>query len=179
MLYLNYIDSGVKDYFAAWISFNTSDRKTLGLIELGLVRQHFLCYTTSDILYFCHFHKHLLKNPGSNIFTAIGYNPSRTFLLQLKNQFPKVRTVTVFDDDLFGRILDCKVLLAYLKIEMNFKLQNGQVFFCYKSKDYAVPESIFSLHSFRTFTGMRSNNRTIKPKGAVSFRQLLAQKFII
>lgn len=166
--------------FATWIKFDSTDlilpEKTIGLILPGLVRQHFLFYSTADIACFCHFHQYLLKNQGSNIFSAIGFNPCATYLLQLKNRFPNARTVLVFDDDLLGRVLDCKVVLAYLGKQLSFKLYKEQLMFSYKKQEFAILESIFSLHRFRTLTGIRSNHRTIKPKGAASFKYLLAQQ---
>ena len=180
MLHLNYVDRYVLDYFKTFLDLtdNTvfSDVGTAGLIEPALVRQHFLCYTFFDVLYFCHFYRHLLKNQGSNVFSAIGFNPCTAYLLQLKQQFPQAKTITVFDDDLLGRVLDCKVLLAYIGKELRFKLYHDRLLFRYKSKDFAVPESNFTLHRFMTLTGIRSHHRTIKPKGAVSFALLLTQQ---
>jgi len=175
-----HIDFQVKDYFGSWIDFTAgysiAVEENLGVIVPNMVRQHFLFYTLMDVLCFCHFHPYLLKNRGSNIFTAIGFRPCQTYILHLKERFPNARFVAVFDDNLLGRVLDCIVLLAYIGKECSFKILNGEVLFNYKDQDFVVTESVFSLHRFRLLTGIRSNFRTIKPKGAVSFIQLLMQQ---
>src|SRR5690606_3898721 len=182
MLILNHIDRNVKDYFSSWIDFNLPEvikyENTAGLIEPVMVRQHFLFYSSADMLCFCHFHQNLLKNPGHNIFTAIGLNPCINFLLQLKSQFPKAKIVNVFDNDLLGKVMDCKVVLAYLGQQASFKLLKGQLSFSYKGNEFTVPASFFSLHRFRMLTGIRSNHRTLKPKGAISFFQLISQQYL-
>ena len=174
---IQYIDSRIKNYFAQWINFNliNSDLATLGLVEPAMVRQHFLFYSTWDILCFCHFHQHLLKNSGSNIFTAIGLNPCSSFIQSFKKQFPNVSTITVFDNNLLGKVLDCKVLMSFLGKDLSFKLQNDKIVFTYNARVFSVSEQLFSLHHFRCLTGLRYKLRTIKPKGAISFSELLAK----
>ncbi len=178
---IQYIDSRVKNYFAQWINFNlinsSSYVATLGLIEPAMVRQHFLFYSTWDILCFCQFHQHLLKNPGSNIFTAIGFNPCSNSIQSFKKQFPNASTITVFDNNLLGKVLDCKVLLSFLGKNLSFKIQNDKIVFIYNARVFSVSEQLFSLHHFRSLTGFRYKLRTIKPKGAISFSELLAKQF--
>lgn len=180
MLYLDHVDPRVQDYFADWMDFAftgiVANRETLGVIDPNIARQHFLFYTAMDALCFCHFYRQLLKNPGSNVFSAIGFNPCTEKLRQLKLQFPNARTIGVFDNTVLGRVLDCKVVLAHRKQEVSFVLIDGAVLFSYKGKDFVVPEAVFSLHRFRVLTGIRSNYRAIKPKGAISFAQLFAQQ---
>ncbi|WP_231388326.1 hypothetical protein, partial [Sphingobacterium hungaricum] len=101
------------------------------------------------MLCFCHFYQHLLKNIGSNVFSAIGFNPCTEKLGQLKKQFPNARTIGIFDDTVLGRVLDCKVVLACIRKEVSFELAHGAVLFSYRGKDFVVPEAIFSLHHFR------------------------------
>lgn len=183
MINLHRIDPRVLLYFSPWISVINDipimPEKTAGLLEVGMVRQHFLFYTAIDILCFCHFHQHLLKNNGSNIFSAIGINPCSISICHYAKQFIKVKIITVFDSDLLGKVLDCKVALALLGKETHFKLHQDKLLFTYKGNEFAVDESQFSLNYFFLLTGIRTNHRTIKPKGAVSFYQLLAQQSII
>jgi len=84
-----HIDFQVKDYFGSWIDFTAgysiAVEENLGVIVPNMVRQHFLFYTLMDVLCFCHFHPYLLKNRGSNIFTAIGFKPCKTYILHLKD----------------------------------------------------------------------------------------------
>ncbi|WP_262245796.1 hypothetical protein [Parapedobacter soli] len=169
-----YIDTGVLEYFAPWIgSDGCSLTGTAGTLEPSMARQHFLFHTAMDTLCFCQLHPKLLERPGSNVFTAIGLWPTASRMLELKTLFPNARTVGVFDDDLCGRVLDCKVALWQMRRDASFFLHNHKVTIIYRNSIFNVPVPNFSLHRFRKVTGMRSTYRTVKPKGCVSFSVLL------
>jgi len=174
---LQHIDSRVRDYFAPWMDITPAGAPILKAMESAaepyMARQHFLFHTAIDALCFCHLHPRLLDRPGSNVFTVIGLLPTATQLLTLRHRYPNARTVGVFDDDLCGRVLDCKVALWLMQRDTAFGLHDGQVVFMHKGSALRVPVPEFSLHRFRMLTGLRSTYRTIKPKGAVSFADLL------
>lgn len=181
MLALQHIDSRVRDYFAPWMDITPAGTPILKAMdsaaELHMARQHFLFYTAIDALCFCHLHPQLLGRPGSNVFTVIGLLPTAPQLLALRYRYPNARTVGVLNDDLCGRVLDCKVALWLMRRDTGFILVDGEVVFTYRDRTYRVPEPRFSLHRFRVLTGLRSAYRTIKPKGAVSFSAMLAYNF--
>src|SRR3546814_1004057 len=138
-----------------------------------MARQHCLFHTAIDALCFCHFHPNLLARVGSNVFTVIGLRPTAGQLLELKYGYTNARTIGVFDDDLCGRVLDCKVALWQMARDASFILDDGMVAFAYRGSDFLVPAPRFSLHRFRTLTGMRSTYRTLKPRGFVSFTTMV------
>jgi len=179
---LQWIDSRVRDYFAPWMDFGPAGMPILKAMgsaaEPYMARQHFLFHTAVDALCFCHLHPQLLGRPGSNVFSVIGLLPTAAQLLALGSRYPNARTVGVFDDDLCGRVLDCKVALWLMRRDTAFRLDDGQVIFTHKANRMCVPVPEFSLHRFRMLTGLRSTYRTVKPKGAVSFAALLAVKSV-
>lgn len=181
MLSLQHIDSRVRDYFAPWMDITPAGTPILkamdSVAEPHMARQHFLFHTAIDALCFCHLHPQLLGRPGSNVFTVIGLLPTAPQLLVLRSRYPNARTVGVFDDDLCGRVLDCKVALWLMRRDVVFRLDDGQVVLSHGGKPLRIPVPGFSLHRFRVLTGLRSDYRTIKPKGAVSFSAMLAYNF--
>lgn len=148
-------------------------KDTAGVVEPYMARQHLLFHTTIDVLCFCHLYPHLLSRQGNNVFTALGLLPNAEQIQVLKKRFPNARMVGVFDDDLCGRVLDCKVTLWKRYKDVSFTLIDKRVFFEYRGNNFDIPESKFSLHRLRTITGIRSSYRTIKPKGFVSFTSML------
>ncbi|WP_141202029.1 hypothetical protein [Sphingobacterium cellulitidis] len=177
---LTWIDSRVRDYFAPWMDITPAGIPILkameGATEPHMARQHFLFHTAIDALCFCHLHPRLLARPGSNVFTVIGLKPTAGQLLALGDRYPNARTVGVFDDDLYGRVLDCRVALWLMRRDTVFRLDDGQVTFSHRDSTVRIPVPEFSLHRFRVLTGFRSTYRTVKPKGAVSFAALLAHR---
>ncbi|MGO3305171.1 MAG: hypothetical protein ACTILG_00685 [Sphingobacterium sp.] len=177
MLSLQHIDSRVRDYFAAWMDITPAGTPILKVMDSAaephMARQHFLFHTAIDALCFCHLHPQLLGRPGSNVFTVIGLLPTATQLLALRYRYPNARTVGVFDDDLCGKVLDCKAALWLMRRDTVFRLDDGQVVFSHRGGQLRIPVPEFSLHRFRVLTGLRSAYRTIKPKGAVSFSAML------
>src|SRR3546814_16875479 len=89
-----------------------------------MARQHCLFHTAIDALCFCHFHPNLLARVGSNVFTVIGLRPTAGQLLELKYGYTNARTIGVFDDDLCGRVLDCKVALWQMARDASFILDD-------------------------------------------------------
>jgi hypothetical protein len=172
------IDPLVMDYFSHWLDYSNPDRITFigtaGMIEPNMARQHFLFHTATDALCFCHFYSHWIQKPGNNVFTALGQKPNSNQIQTLKKRFPNARFVGVFDDDLFGRVLDCKTTLWLMDRDASFILAESEVAVKYKGNIFRISAEQFSLHRFRLITGTRSNYRTIKPKGAVSFTTMLA-----
>jgi len=179
MQMLKQICPDVMDYFRPWFVTLTPDSVacfsgTAGVAEPHMARQHFMFHSAIDTLCFCHLYPHLLQKPGSNVFTALGSIPTAGQLQELKRLFPNARTVGVFDDDLCGKVLDCKVSLWQMNRDALFTLIDGKVSFNYKGNTFEIPKEKFSLHRFRTITGIRSSYRTLKPKGFVSFASMLA-----
>lgn len=178
MLWLKSIDPKLLDYFSPWIDCSIPDRvtfpETAGVVEPYMARQHFLFHTAPDLLCFCQFYPHWTHNPGTNVFSALGLWPTTEQVQSLRDQFPNARIIAVFDDDLSGRVLDCKTALWAMNRDASFKLIEDEVHIRYRSTDFRIPTDRFSLHRFRTLTGMRSNFRTIKPNGYLSFAAMLA-----
>lgn len=181
MQQLRYIDPVVRNYLSPWLDFTTDGLPrftgTVGAAEPHMARQHFLFHAPFDVLCFCHLYPHLLDRPGTNVFTAIGLSSAPGQLRELKRQFPNARTVGVFDDDLCGRVLDCKVALWQTGRDATFTLAGDEVIFTYGTATFSIPLPRFSLHRFRTLTGMRSTYRTVKPKGFVSFSAMLGGRW--
>jgi len=181
MLDLQHIDGRVRDYFDPWMEITPDGvpilRSMESFAEPSVARQHFLFQTATDALCFCHMHPELLKRPGSNVFTVIGLSPDTMQVQKLAKRYPNARTVGVFDDDLSGRVLDCRVALWLLGRDASFKLDDGEVVFAYREHTFRIVEPSFSLHRFRILTGLRSTYRTFKPRGAVSFSVMLAGRY--
>lgn len=177
MLLLQHVDRQVRDYFAPWLDDTAGAvpilTGTVGVVEPRMARQHFLFHTAIDALCFCQSHPNLLSRAGSNVFTVIGLRPTAGQLLELKHRYSNARTVGVFDDDLCGRVLDSKVSLWQMGRDASFILDDGEVAFAYRASTFRVPAPRFSLHRFRTLTGMRSTYRTLKPRGFVSFTAMV------
>lgn len=177
MQLLGYIDSRVWDHFYPWLDFSGNLpvlKHTAGVVEPIMARQHFLFHTAIDVLCFCHVYPKWLGVQGNNIFTALGLHPTTEQLKILMERFPNARLIGVFDDDVCGRVLDCKINLFQMGRDASFRLVKSEIFFKYKDKTFRVSVDRFSLHHFRRLTGIRSTYRTMKPKGFVSFVSMLA-----
>jgi hypothetical protein len=172
------IDPIVMDYFSHWLDYSIPGRisfiGTAGMIEPNMARQLFLFHTATDVLCFCHFYSHWIQKPGNNVFTALGQKPTSNQILTLKKRFPNARFVGVFDDDLLGRVIDCKIALWHMDRDASFILADSEIIVKYKDNIFRISAEQFSLHRFRLITGTRSNYRTIKPRGALSFTTMLA-----
>lgn len=147
---------------------------TTGTIEPCMARQHFLFHTQDDLLCFCHLYPHWSARPGNNVFTALGLTPSTDQLQDLMKRFPNARFVGVFDNDILGNALDCKILLWQRSKDIQFTLFQDHILFSFRGEEYKVPIAKFSVNSFKTLTGIRSTYRTIKPKKYISFISMLS-----
>jgi hypothetical protein len=173
---IRHINGTVQDFFSPLLDCTAALpvlRDTVGLVEPFMARQHFLFHTAMDALYFCHVHPHLLDRPGTNLFTVIGLRPAAGQILGFRNRFPNARTVGVFDDDLCGRVLDCKIALWQIRRDTAFILEDYDIVFTWKGSTFRIPSVCFSLHRFRMDTGLRSTYRTVN--GAVSFAAMVAE----
>ncbi|MEN5057123.1 hypothetical protein [Sphingobacterium kitahiroshimense] len=177
------IDPKVLDFFAPWLVKAANGSWAFephggiaGVLQPIMVRQHLLFYSPLDVLCFCHFQPKWLQRPGSCAFSAIGYKPVSGRLQELKRQLPNARTLGIFDNDLCGKVLDCKVALWLMGRDADFSYVKDMVNIEYRDKRFRIPEPKFSLHRFRMLTGIRSGYRTVKPKGFVSFTAMLSQR---
>jgi len=177
------IDPKVLDFFAPWLEKTANGSWTFvpqggiaGLLQPVMVRQHLLFYSAFDVLCFCHFQPIWLQRPGSCAFSAIECHPTSGQLLEMKNQMPNARTIGVFDDDLCGKVLDCKVALWLMGRDADFDYAEGTVTIDYRNTLLRIPEPEFSLHRFRIISGFRSSFRTIKPHVHISFTTMFAQR---
>lgn len=176
-------DLKVMDFFAPWLEKTTYGSWAFlpqdgiaGLLQPAMVRQHLLFYSALDALCFCHFQPIWLQRPGSCTFSAVGFQPNSGQLLELKYQLPNARVIGVFDDDLCGKVLDCKVALWLRDRDADFDYAEDIVNIQYRDNKFCVPELEFSLHRFRMLSGFRSSFRTIKPHVNISFRTMFAQR---
>ncbi|MGB3108301.1 hypothetical protein [Sphingobacterium siyangense] len=140
-----------------------------------MARQHFLFHTPDDLVCFCHLYPHWKARPGQNVFTALGLSPAQAKLGYLRERFPNARLVGVFDNDIFGNVLDCKIMLWQRSQDIKFTLNQNYILFNYRGKDYKISITKFSVHRFKTLTGIRSTYRTIKPKKFISFISMVSQ----
>lgn len=177
------IDQKVLDFFTPWLEKTVQgswsflpQRGIAGLLQPVMVRQHLLFYSALDALCFCYFQPIWLQRPGSCAFSAIGFQPTSGQVQELKNQLPNARTIGVFDDDLCGKVLDCKVALWLTGRDANFDYAKDMVNIHYRDKEFSIPEPEFSLHRFRMLSGFRSAFRTIKPHAHISFKTMLAHR---
>lgn len=176
------IDPKVLDFFAPWLEKTTHGswafvpkQGIIGLLHPVMVRHHLLFYSALDVLSFCHFQPIWLKRPGSCAFSTLGYRPTSGLLQKLKNQLPNARTIGVFDDDLSGKVLDCRAALWIAGRDADFHYTKDTVNIDYRAKKFCIPEPEFSLHRFRVLSGFRSSFRTIKPPSHASFTTMFAQ----
>src|SRR5690606_30096333 len=176
-------DPKMLDFFAPWLEKTAQGSWAFvlqsgiaGLLQPVMVRHHLLFYSALDALCFCHFHPTWLQRPGSCAFSAIGYRPTFDQLQQLKHQLPNAKTIGVFDDDLCGKVLDCKIALWLMERDAHIDYAEGMVNVHYRDKVFCIPEPEFSLHRFRVLSGFRSSFRTIKPHVSISFTTLFAHR---
>lgn len=144
-----------------------------GIADPVMVRRHFLFYSAIDALCFCNLHADWLRVPGSCAFSTLGLLPNVDQLKALLQRFPNAIMAGVFDNDLFGRVLDCRIALWLMGKDAPFHYADGMVSCVYRGRPFHIPESEFSLHRFRQVSGLRSTYRTFKPKsGFTSFREM-------
>lgn len=147
--------------------------RSAGVADPVMVRRHFLFYSAIDALCFCNLHPGWLQGPGSCAFSTLGLLPTASQLKALQQRFPNATMAGVFGNDLFGRVLDCRIALWLMGKDARFHYADGIVCCDYRGRPFRIPEPEFSLHRFRQLSGLRSAYRTFKPKsGFTSFREM-------
>jgi len=136
-------------------------------------RDLFIAFSATDILCFCHFYTNWLKSSNHVAFLAVGTRPDISKVKQIREMFPLAKVHLLFDNDLIGRVTDCKISVWLSKRNVVFELTDSHVKCKTRDGTFWLGVEMFSLHQFIKVSGFRTNVRTHKPrKGFGSFYNL-------
>ena len=93
---------------------------------------------------------------------TVGFLPIPENIDSIRSTFENARFRTVFDNDLPGIVLACKVALWLKGLDAAFLISSNQVIFIFKSGESSCLESLFSLNRFCKLTGFRTNVRPLQ-----------------
>lgn len=132
------------------------------------------CYifqSAIEALYYAHFIE--LKQYHRIAFLSLGNLPNRKQILDIRQAYPHAQVITVFSKTLLGAVADCRVALWASNREGTFHLKEERIkVITDRNVTHTFYGTQLSLSRFERISGIRSGNRTIKPKGHyLSFMQ--------
>ena len=177
------LESDVLDFFALWRYHssicNTTIQQIKNVDPIGfhnpiLVREHLIFNSVLDALSFCQVEKKWIKRSGDCAFSLINIPFEYDRIKELLFMFPNAKVITVFDNDVLGKALDCKIACLLKNKDVVIHSASEKVYFQLNNINFHISENNFSLSAFQKLAGLRSGIRTIKPKNRyVSFADIL------
>ncbi|MDT3401297.1 hypothetical protein [Mucilaginibacter terrae] len=102
-------------------------------------------------------------------FIATGNLPSAGQLQWIRSNFKRRKFTLVFGSDLLGTVTDIKVAAALKGRSAKLFLKDDSILCQTNGLSHNIPFSNLSLHVFEKDFGLRTGNRTRKPKHFLSF----------
>lgn len=127
------------------------------------VRHIFITYSAYEALCFCQQNPSWIKNEDNISFVALGNYPTAEQLAEILIMFPNGRIHTVFDNNILGKVADCKIALWHRKRDATFRISVDDTIVTYEDRKYKIPIPLFSLSRFEKVSGFRTTVRTHKP----------------
>lgn len=136
-------------------------------------REVFIAFSATDILCFCNFYTKWLRSAENVAFVAVGTRPKISMVNEIKEMFPSAKVHLLFDNDLIGRLTDCKIAVWLGKGHIAFELIGNDVRCKTRNGRFQLDIERFSLYQFCKISGFRTTVRTHKPNnGHGSFYNL-------
>lgn len=144
----------------------------------------FLAFSAMEAIAFAHLNNAKFNGFTRCLFVALGVHPSKLQIHLLKKRFSNCKFHTVFNNDLIGKIYDCKASLWLTNKDCSFVLDNDILTVTAVTDNEKVKKTVgiargqFSYFSFHRQFGKRSNIKTHKPSDRKhsSFMGYLAHK---
>lgn len=129
----------------------------------ALVRRVYVFSSAINSIAFFHFYPDKLRQPEHVAVASLGLVPCKLQVQYLDGKYPNAEVCVVFDNDILGRVADCKLALWLKGKDARFKYEAETLKINYQGRLYHISESDFSLFSFQKQTGLRLGVRTYKP----------------
>ncbi len=129
----------------------------------ALVRRVYVFSSAINAIAFFHFYPDKLRQPEYVAVASLGLVPCKLQVQYLDDKYPNAEVCVVFDNDILGRVADCKVALWLKENDAAFMYEAETLKINYHGRPYHISESDFSLFNFQKQTGLRLRVRTYKP----------------
>lgn len=129
----------------------------------ALVRRVYVFSSAINAIAFFHFYPDKLRPPEHVAVASLGLVPCKLQSEYLGGKYPNAKVFAVFDNDILGRVADCKLALWLKGKDAKFMYEAETLKINYQGRLYQNPGSDFSLFSFQKQTRLRLGVRTYKP----------------
>jgi len=141
--------------------------------DLALAREILICGSAMEAVAWLHIHYRAYNSTDSLLFLSTGTRPCGEQLYGLKKGIKGKRISLLFGNDLLGRLCDLKTAAAMCNQPAAVFLDNESVAVTFRSKSYLSSRELFSLSAFEKQSAYRFHVRTLKPKTANTWLDLL------
>jgi hypothetical protein len=141
--------------------------------NLILAREIFICGSAMEAIAWLHIHYRVYNQTDSLLFLSTGTRPCGEHFHWLKAKMKGKRISLLFGNDLLGRVCDLKTAAALRNQPAAVSLDNKNIFVTFRSKIYSCSRQCFSLNAFEKQSAYRFHARTLKPKTANSWLDLV------
>ncbi|MEJ6979729.1 hypothetical protein WG906_04665 [Pedobacter sp. P351] len=142
--------------------------KTAEIWEAGgeitaLVRRVYVFSSAINAIAFFYFYPGKLRQPEHVAVASLGLVPCKLQVQYLDGKYPNAEVCAVFDNDILGRVADCKLALWLKGKDAAFMYEAEILKISYQGRLYQISQADFSLFNFQKQTGLRLGVRTYKP----------------
>jgi len=141
--------------------------------DLALAREILICGSAMEAVAWLHIHFRAYNSTDGLLFLSTGTRPCGEHFHWLKAKMKGKRISLLFGNDLLGRVCDLKTAAALRNQPAAVSLDNKNVFVTFRSKTYSYSRELFSLNAFEKQSDYRFHVRTLKPKTANTWLDLL------
>ena len=141
--------------------------------DLALAGEIFICGSAMEAVAWLHIHYRAYNQTDNLLFLSTGTRPCGEHFFRLKQGIKGKRIALLYGNDLLGRVCDLKTAAALRNQPAAVSLDNENVTVTFRSKIYSCSRQCFSLNAFEKQSAYRFHVRTLKPKTANTWLDLL------
>jgi hypothetical protein len=141
--------------------------------DLAFAREIFICGSAMEAIAWLHIHYRAYTQTDNLLFLSTGTRPCSEHFRWLKQGIKGKRICLLLGNDLLGRVCDLRTAAALRNQPAAVSLDNKNVFVTFRSKTYSCSRELFSLNAFEKQSAYRFHVRTLKPKTANSWLDLV------
>ena len=160
-------------YGMAFHHIPSTENYWLAGTDLAFAREIFICGSAMEAIAWLHIHYRAYNQTGNLLFISTGTRPCSEHFRWLKRWIKGKRSSLLFCNDLLGRVCDLKTAAALRNQTAAVSLDNQKVAVTFRSKTFSCSRELFSLNAFEKQSEYRFHARTLKPKSANSWLDLV------
>ena len=141
--------------------------------DFAFAQEILICGSAMEAVAWLHIHYRAYNSTDSLLFLSTGTRPCGEQLYCLKKGIKGKRIALLYGNDLLGRVCDLKTAAALRNQPAAVSLDKDNVVVTFRSKLYSCTREGFSLNAFEKQSAYRFHARTLKPKTANTWLDLL------